>query len=186
MSVEEWRPIEGFEGCYEVSSEGRVRSLSRTIIRRDGKPLTLHGMVLDAKPNSRGYPRVTLSAQGHPAWRTVHSLVAAAFLPLPPGPIGSGIDEYTVNHKDGDKTNNRVINLEYVTGANNVLHAREAGLLDVRGSKNGRAKVTPELVREIRGLYAQGARQVDLAEMFGIDQTNISRIVRRASWAEVA
>mgnify|MGYP003109194727 CR=1 FL=1 len=116
----------------------------------------------------------------------MHSLVAEAFLPRPPGILGSRRGEYNVNHKDGVKTNNHVDNLEYITGLENVLHARANKLLDVIGEGNGRAKVTEEMVKRIRVKYAAGARQVDLADEFGIDQTSISRIVRRETWVNVA
>jgi hypothetical protein len=182
---EEWRPISGFEGLYEISSQGRVKSLPRLIIRRDGKRLTVPGRILKTNPNGRGYPRVSLCNCGISIWIMVHSIVAATFLPPPPGPMGSKHGEYTVNHKDGNKINNHVDNLEYVTGADNVLHSRRMGLLDIRGSKNGRAKVGPEDVRKIRQLYAQGYRQKTIAAKVGVHQTTISRIILRKGWGHI-
>lgn len=182
---EEWRPIAGHEGAYEVSSFGRVRSLPRVALRRDGKPLTVRGQILQTSPGSRGYPRVTLNLDGVGTWRAVHSLVARAFLPPPKRAMGSRGLDYNVNHIDGSKTNNRVSNLEYITARANISHARATGLLDVRGVNNPRTRLTESDVREIRRLYGKGARQVDLAEQFCIDQTSVSRIILRKSFPEV-
>lgn len=182
MDTEEWRPVEGFAGYYEVSSLGRVRSLPRRIVRRDGKPLTIPGKILTAKANGRGYPRVTLQHCGTEKWTHVHSLVAAAFLPPPPGPMGTG-NQFSVNHISGVKTDNRAVNLEYVTARENLAHARRTGLRNDRGVDNGRAKLTDEQVWEIRGRYQRGVtRQVDIAADYGVDQGTISRIVRGAGW----
>lgn len=173
---ERWRPVKGFEDSYEVSSHGMIRSLPRVVARSNGKPLRVKGQLLKTNPNSRGYPRVSLCAGPTRAtWAAVHRLVAAAFL-------GQCADGMTVNHIDGDKTNNRVDNLEYVTAQDNIRHARDTGLLDVRGVNNPRTKLTEDEVKEIRRMYSAGARQVDLAEQFNIHQTNVSRIVLRKSF----
>lgn len=179
---EQWLPVKDFEGAYEVSSKGRVRSLSRVMTRRDGKRLTINGRILDASPNGRGYPRVTLNCNGRCRWTHVHSLVAEAFLGPPPGDKGTG-DGYTVNHINGCKTDNRAANLEYVTSRENIAHARRTGLLKSRGADNSRAKLSDEQVHEIRRRYRRGVtRQVDLAGEYGVDQSTISRIVRGAGW----
>lgn len=182
---EEWRPVSGFIGLYEVSSEGRVRSLHRTIVRKDGKRLFIPGKILNAKPNNRGYPKVSMCHKGTAKEASVHSIVAAAFLPKPPGPMGSKRGEYNVNHKDGDKTNNCMENLEYITNLDNVIHARKTGLLDVRGTGNGRAKLDSDSVRKIRTMYAQGHKQVELAAQFSICQTTISRVILRKGWGHI-
>jgi len=183
--TEEWKAVPGFEGLYEASSCGRVRSLDRHMTRKDGKPLFIPGRMLKALPNNNGYPRLSLVRDGISHWRTVHSIIAATFLAPPPRDTGPQATDYGVNHKDGDKTNNHAHNLEYVTNAANLKHARATGLLSVVGTKNGRAKITENEVREIRRLYAAGARQVDLADAFGIDQTQVSRVVRGESWPHV-
>lgn len=180
-----WKPVPGWGGLYEASSLGRIRSLPRTITRKDGKPLRIPGQIMLTRPNNRGYPRATLSHEGRRQWYTVHTLIAAAFLPKPDGPIGCAVNEYHVNHKDGDKTNNRIENLEYVTALENMRHARRTGLLNVVGIKNGRSKIGPVDVREIRALYDQGTIQAEIALRFGIDQTQVSRIIRRESWSHI-
>jgi hypothetical protein len=176
-----WKPVPGFEKFYEASTFGRIRSIERTMIRKDGKPLKIKGGILSIKPNSRGYPRVSLCINGTPHWRSVHSVVAETFLQKPPK-TGGGKEDYGVNHKDGNKTNNHISNLEYITNKENVIHARENNLLCVVGEKNGRAKVTDNDIQKIRNLYKEGMKQTEIAKIFGIHQTNISRIIRGTSW----
>ena len=123
MTEEIWRPIVGYEGLYEVSSYGRVRSLDRYV---KGKSYRLHkGKVLSPGKNSRGYLSAVLSYNGKHKAITVHRLVAEAFLPNP-----DNLPE--VNHKDEDKTNNRVENLEWCNHKYNMNY----------GTRNIRAKET--------------------------------------------
>lgn len=107
---EVWRQIKGYEGAYEISSLGRVKSL------KSDKPL-----IMKPKVESNGYLRISLynNKKGHSV--SVHKLVAEAFL-------GRRPDGMQVNHIDGDKTNNKVDNLEYCTCSENIKHAYDAGL----------------------------------------------------------
>lgn len=116
-----WKPVVGFEGAYEVSDHGDVRSIDRTWtqVSRFG---TLHehtckGRILRAGIGSNGYLTVTL---GRGNSRTVHSLVAAAFI----GPRPDGCE---VLHCDGTRTNNHVSNLRYGTRTENILDAVRSG-----------------------------------------------------------
>lgn len=102
MEGEIFKPIEGYEGVYEVSNYGRVYS-NRT------------HKFLKAKPNTRGYLQVDLSVSGVHKMAYIHRLVARAFLNNP-----NGLTE--VNHKDEDKRNNRSDNLEWCTGSYNLSY----------------------------------------------------------------
>lgn len=113
----EWRDVVGYEGSYEVSDDGQVRSVDRIIQTRNrwgecGRRFP--SRILKPFLSRQGYVRVALSegAAGHTK-RTVHSLVAEAFI----GPRPEGLQ---VCHNDGDKSNNRPSNLRYDTGSNNV------------------------------------------------------------------
>ena len=121
---ESWQPVPGYEGLYQVSDLGRVRSLDRTVWRqRLGKAMqwTLQGRLLKTKWVGRAkYVGVSLSKNGQVATRTVHSLVALAFI----GPRPEGME---VNHKDCDKQNNALNNLEYLTHGENQRHAAQRG-----------------------------------------------------------
>jgi hypothetical protein len=102
-----WKPIPGYEGYYEVSNTGKVRSLTRTVIMKDGKPRPIKGRELKPKINN-GYPTVNLSKNGTVKTIRIHRLVALTFIPNPDNlPI--------INHKDENKQNNNVNNLEWCT-----------------------------------------------------------------------
>lgn len=185
QSNETWRTVPGYEGHYEVSIDGRVRSLDRQILRADGKPLTVRGRIMKTAVSGRGYSRLTLVKDGV-QWRAgVHQVVARAWLPAPRRRIGARRGEFVVNHKDGNKLNNHATNLEYITADANVRHARAAGVLSAKGAKNNKAKLTEDDVRAIRERYSLGEVQTSLAAAFKVNQTTISLIVRRKGWEHV-
>lgn len=107
-----WKAVEGFERIYEVSSDGRVRSLDRV----DSDNNQRKGTELNPNPDANGYKRVSLWRDGKVTHKTVHRLVATAFCDKP-----DGCEE--VNHIDGDKANNVAENLEWVSSSYNTLHA---------------------------------------------------------------
>src|SRR5690606_4562643 len=102
-----WREWPGFEGLYEVSSEGDVRSVDRVVVSPARSPQRLKGRVLRPGVAFTGYRTVALSRDGKPRSYTIHELVAAAFI----GPRQPGDD---VDHIDGNRLNNHVQNLRYV------------------------------------------------------------------------
>lgn len=157
--MEIWKDIPGYEGKYQASSLGRIRSLDRQI----GTPGTvgckfMKGRVLRPGPTKSGHLYVVL---GHGAAGTpVHQLIARTFI----GPRPEGTE---VCHNDGDPTNNRADNLRYDTRTNNILdvfkngkHWRKLSLKDVREILNEPSTVT-------------GA---SLAKKYGVSQTTISRV----------
>ena len=112
--AERWKPVNGYEGIYEVSNHGRVRSVDRTVTRSDGQVHRYKGNILRTPLNQRGYQVVNLCIQGKSKVHSVHSLVAEAF-------IGTRSECMEVCHNDGIKTNNRVDNLRYGTSSENML-----------------------------------------------------------------
>lgn len=170
----EWRPVVGYEGHYEVSKCGRVRSVDRRGV--DGR--RLRGRPLIGSISNYGYRRVHLSAEGSTTKHGVHQLVARAFL----GPVPEGKQ---VNHIDGDKLNNRTSNLQYVTSGQNTAHAVANGLRDNSGENNHCTQLTESQVLDIRRRCSEGDTQTALAREFGVTQANISRIVRRETWKHI-
>lgn len=187
QSTEIWKPVlvQGFEGAYEVSSQGRVRSIDRIAMRLSGRPLRIKGIILKPSLESKGYLHVGLHKDGESRTMKVHSLVAREFLQAPPGVMGTRKNDFVVNHIDGNKLNNSVSNLEYVTASENVHHARRTGLISVKGVLNNKAKLDDSKVREIRAMHSDGYTQVTLAAMYGVGQTTISKIVHRETWRHV-
>ena len=115
-------PIKGYEGLYEVSDSGTVRSLDRLVIGKDGVAYPFKGKVLRAAPNKDvGYLQVNLWKDGEGTSYYVHRLVALAHIPNP-----LGLPE--VNHKDGNRQNPVKSNLEWGTSRENSIHAVNAGL----------------------------------------------------------
>jgi hypothetical protein len=167
---EEWRDIPGFEGIYRVSDLGRVMSLRN----KRG----LGDMVL--KSQGAPYLHVGLWIDGAPKMRKVHSLVALAFL----GPKSKGL---CVNHKDGNKFNNSLSNLEYCTQSENIQHSYDMGLhvKTRRGESHQFAKIKNSDIPEIKHMKAEGFTHREIAARFGIDKSGISRILSGKIWRSV-
>lgn len=116
-----WKDIKEFEGAYQVSNFGKVRSVDRIIIYRTGAKRLTKGTTLTIGKNKLGYPQVSLSKQDKMYSRRVHRLVAEAFIP--------NFKNYKeVNHIDGNKENNHVDNLEWCNRSQNMQHAIKLGL----------------------------------------------------------
>ena len=124
--IEEWRPVVGYEGLYEVSSYGRVRSLDRY----DERNCFREGRILKLYTSRVGYLRVQLSLNSKKKMYLVHRLVAEAFIPNP-----DNLPE--VNHLDEDKTNNRVENLEFCDRKYNINFGTRKDKVRNTAIKNG-------------------------------------------------
>lgn len=119
--METWKDVEGYEGFYQVSDAGRVRSLDRYVPGKNGAKQLKRGKVLRATKGAAGYLHCTLYRDGDSETKNIHRLVAEAFIP-------NGEGHQCINHKDGIKTNNAVDNLEWCTHKQNTRHAWGTGL----------------------------------------------------------
>lgn len=113
--MEEWRDVVGFEGLYLVSNTGKIKGVDRIIGYKNGRTRKWKGTEKKQTPARHGYLKVGLSKNGKGKTIQVHHVVAEAFVPKIPG-------KDQVNHKDGDKTNNRADNLEWCTPRENDIH----------------------------------------------------------------
>jgi hypothetical protein len=162
-----WEKVRGYEGLYKVSQTGKVRSVSRTVKLRDGRTRWLQGRVLKPSLYS-GYPGVCLCKRGKQEIVLVHRLVAIAFISNP-------YHKPEVNHKDGDKTNCNVRNLEWVTQVENERHALRMGL-KARGMRIAVCVIPEEDIPSIISRVRGGEVQKRIAVEYGVSPCTINDI----------
>ena len=173
--MEIWKPIQGYEEYYEVSSEGNVRSKDR--IRANGIPIK--GKQLKPNVLKDGYAQVTLVVNGKPKCMKIHRLVAIAFIENPE-------NKPQVNHKNGIRNDNRVENLEWVTISENHRHA--FAVLGKKAAKYwlGKPSVNRKLTKEqIESIISDSRSQIVIAKDYGVCQQTISNIKQKkhyVSW----
>lgn len=166
---EEWRDIKDFEGYYQVSNEGRIRSLDRYITRSDNRRRFHKGIVLVLGSNNGGYSVAKLSVNGKLTCRDVHRLVALCF-------IDNTHDKPWVNHINGIKTDNTVENLEWVTKSENAIHALDSKLTP-SGEDCPWSKLTNEEVLLIYDLsHKSNMKQTEIATKFNVTKGTVSKI----------
>lgn len=169
-AIEKWIPVVGYEGWYSVSSFGRIR-------RDRPAPRTRVGRILTQWVGKKGYLFTVLCKNNVAKSLQVHSIVCRAFI----GEKKSGI---TVNHIDGKKTNNNILNLEYCTYSENGLHAYRTGLkMGCLGEHNGMSKITKDDVEIIKHMYKVNMwSQSKIAREYKLSQSHIGRIIRGERW----
>jgi hypothetical protein len=168
-----WKDVDGYEGYYQVSSFGRVRSLDRVVNNH-----FYGGRILCLASDSDGYKVVGLHKNGSKTVK-VHRLVAQAFIPNP-----QNLPE--VNHKDENKKNNFYNNLEWCTTKYNLTYGHR---LDCAiGERNSKSKLNEKQVAEIREIYKKGDLQFGqsaLAKKYGVRHPTIAAIVKGKSWKHI-
>ena len=182
QQIEEWRPVVGYEGLYEVSNLARIRSLDRVIERSksaNGRgDLPLKGKMMKLTMGMKGYLVVSFSKNGKRKQLKIHRIVALAFVPLRQG-------KNTVNHKRGIKTDNLPDKIEWCTDLENTEHAFRTGLMKPpdHGEKSNLSKLTDSKVLEIRKLYDENREtKNELAKKFKVTYSNIHYIVKGITW----
>ena len=162
---EKWEIIIGHDRRYEVSSTGKVRNIDT-------------GRILKQHTNNSGYLSLGLRFEKRKQKSyLVHRLIATAFIPNPK-------NKPQINHKDCNKQNNSLDNLEWVTKDENNIHAFANGLIDRKGEKAGSSKLTESQVLKIREM-CKTKQQKDIAPLFGINKGQVSSIFTRRSWKHI-
>ena len=159
---EVWKDIEGYEGLYQVSTCGNIKSLAKPRKNGNGRCYIQKEKLLKQSFTSTGYKKVELYKDGKRKSFKVHRLVAIAFIPNPD-------NKPEVNHIDGNKINNNIDNLEWVTSSENTIHAYETGL-----SPN---KKELDEIRIIE-LYNKGTSKEEISRMFDVSNVVIARILK--------
>jgi hypothetical protein len=178
QSVEEWRPVVGFEGLYEVSDQGRVRSLDRVETSVAWGRRVRCGRAMKPKIGNNGYVQVMLRRPGERHTFLVHRLVAMAFMGCP----ATGLH---CCHNNGNKRDNRLGNLRWDTSAGNNADKRKHGTWQ-GGERNNNSKLTAEDVKLMRKLhYEEGISQKTLAAWFEVSVTHASNVIRGVSWGHI-
>lgn len=176
--MERWVAVPRWEGWYEVSSAGRVRSVSRVSIA-NGAKATYRGKILATPAGKNGYCTVCLSAPGRREYHYVHRLVLVSF----EGECQSGMEAC---HNDGDRQNNALRNLRYDTRRNNALDRHRHGTMPstghCAGERNGMSKLTG---RKVVAVLRSKGTQREIAARFGISQSTVSLIKLRKTWRHV-
>ena len=175
--VEEWRPVAGYEGFYEVSSLGRVRSLERIVMRSDGRTCRVAARFMRFRKKPWGHLIVTLCRNARYRTFYVHQLVAIAFL----GPIPEGLQ---VRHGPQGVADNSVSNLSYGTPKENQADRKRDGTR-LEGSQCSWAKISEADVLQIKQGVAAGISQRHFARLYGISPALICRIVSGHVWKHV-
>lgn len=176
--MEDWRDVFGYNGIYQVSNKGNVRSLTHYCEGRKGSGKQT-GRVLKQRKSHKGYLRVSLSLNKKRFNTGTHRLVALAFIDNP-------LNKPQVNHINGIKDDNRVENLEWCTNRENQLHAIKNKLVKYNyGQKHHNSKLTDKEVLNVRRLNEIGFTNKELSEDYNISKTAMSNILRKITYKNV-
>lgn len=164
--MENWKSIKGYEGLYEISDLGRIKSYKRK------------NVIILVQENNARYDLIYLCKGKTKKRFLIHRLVAEAFIP-------NNENKLEVNHIDGKRKNNCAYNLEWCTRSENAIHSYANGLQKVVfGDESHYHKLTEKQVLEIRSI-GKTMYQKDIAKMYNVDASNISNILSRKIWTSI-
>ena len=175
----DWKPIPGYEGLYQIDAHGRILSLERRVKTKGNVYRTIPEHFLTWQPTYDGYMFAKLTKEKIKKCIKIHRLVALAFIPNPS-------NKPQVNHKDGNKKNNSIDNLEWVTGKENMAHAVENNLNNCgRGEAQGHSKATDEMVLKMREHAKGGRTHQSIADEFGFSRSAVTSIINKKRWNHI-
>lgn len=180
LCMEIWKDVKGFEGIYQISNYGNLKSLERKTFNKGTCCYNLiKEKILKKATDKDGYVKYCLFLKGNRENKSAHRLVALAFIENPE-------NKPQVNHIDGNKKNNHVSNLEWCTASENSNHALNMGLSYQKpGEGHHMSKLTEKEVIVIRELYKNNTTQKEISFLFNVSQTQIYRIVNKKSWSHI-
>jgi len=178
--VEVWKYITEYEGLYQVSNIGRIKSLERYSANQwSEKARFREEKILSYQLTKDGYPSIKLSKNGNAIRHRIHRLVALCFLENPFG-------KEQVNHINGIKTDNRVENLEWATCSENMEHAYKSGLRTAPSGVDSPYSVfSKQDVLDIRDSFKNGISQIELAKKYNVTMGCISGVCRKRTYANI-
>lgn len=193
VEPEIWKDVVGYEGLYQVSNLGRVKRLKRTYKRKFKagvvRKTTIPEIILKVCDNGNGYKHVGIQKNQKRKQCYVHRLVLEAFKGLEEGK--------EANHINGDKSDNRLINLEWMTRQENIDHASKNGLMRCseyqkkqtslanRGSGYGDSKLHEDDIPKIRSMRESGMTYKEIASVYDVNRGTIGCIIRGKTWTHV-
>ncbi len=174
-----WKDVPGYEGIYQVSNLGNVKSLNHFINNKHNSKSLKKGRILKKFISKKGYLTTSLSKNIKRYSPGIHRIVALAFIPNPE-------KKPQVNHINGIKTDNRVENLEWSTNKENQIHAVKNGLCNPNfGEKHHMSKLTNEQVLEARKLHYDGVSNKFLSKKYNITPTAMGNILRKKTYINI-
>ena len=166
-----WKDIKDFEGIYQVSNKGRIKSLERTVTGKLNSIRTLPEKFITPTDNGKGYMVVALYKDDKRHFKKMHRLVAEAFIPNPD-------NKPEVNHIDGNKKNNTVENLEWNTTKENCEHRQKTGLGNTENARKSRMKPIECYDINTGKIISTYDCAASAARALGCKNDAISRVVR--------
>ncbi len=177
FNMEIWKDIKGYEGLYQSSNLGRIKSLTSYVNHHRGDKRINNGQIIKQYIGNTGYYRVRLSKKNIVKNHSVHKLVAMAYIPNPQ-------NKPCINHKNLNKQINIPENLEWCTYSENMKHAYKMGALSKKGEKHHLTILKDSDILKIRELYKNNT-QTKIAELFNMDQSTISSIIHKKTWKHI-
>jgi len=174
---EVWKGVVGYEGFYEVSSYGQVRSLDREVGHRWGGSAIKKGKILSPQRDKDGYVQYGLSKSGKTLTKKGHRIVAEAFLERREG-------REEINHLNLVKSDNRPCNLQWCSRGENQAHAAAENIFCGKYNPKRAKKINIQIARDIRKKREDGLSYKKLGDLFGVSAPTAFRVVKDEIWTE--